>query len=195
RSRGLIPAGARATGERSERPLHRLRPSPSIASQGRNRSRGRPQRWILPCLRGRGTMRSMVEGVLPTPARGLNAMKAQPKASHYINGRFVDDEQGQPLEVIYPATGEVIARLHAATENIVELAIESARTAQEQWARMRPTERGRILRRAADLLYARNDEIARLETLDTGKPVQETTVADPASAAEVIEFFGGVVAG
>jgi len=122
-------------------------------------------------------------------------MKAQPKASHYINGRFVDDEQGQPLEVIYPATGEVIARLHAATENIVELAIESARTAQEQWARMRPTERGRILRRAADLLYARNDEIARLETLDTGKPVQETTVADPASAAEVIEFFGGVVAG
>ena len=122
-------------------------------------------------------------------------MRAQPKASHYINGRFVDDEQGHPLEVIYPATGEVIARLHAATENIVELAIESARAAQEQWARMRPTERGRILRRAADLLYARNDEIARLETLDTGKPVQETTVADPASAAEVIEFFGGVVAG
>ncbi|MBX9464553.1 MAG: betaine-aldehyde dehydrogenase [Aquamicrobium sp.] len=122
-------------------------------------------------------------------------MRAQPKASHYINGRFVDDEQGQPLEVIYPATGEVIARLHAATENIVELAIESARAAQEQWARIRPTERGRILRRAADLLYARNDEIAHLETLDTGKPVQETTVADPASAAEVIEFFGGVVAG
>lgn len=122
-------------------------------------------------------------------------MKAQPKASHYINGRFVDDEQGQPLEVIYPATGEVIARLHAATENIVELAIESARTAQEQWARIRPAERGRILRRAADLLYARNDEIARLETLDTGKPLQETTVADPASAAEAIEFFGGVVAG
>jgi betaine-aldehyde dehydrogenase len=122
-------------------------------------------------------------------------MRAQPKASHYINGRFVDDEQGQPLEVIYPATGEVIARLHAATENIVELAIESARAAQEQWARIRPTERGRILRRAADLLHARNDEIAHLETLDTGKPVQETTVADPASAAEVIEFFGGVVAG
>ena len=122
-------------------------------------------------------------------------MKAQPRASHYINGQFVDDEQGQPMEVIYPATGEVIARLHGATPNIVELAIEAARSAQSEWARMRPGDRGRILRRAADLLRERNDEIARIETLDTGKPIQETTVADPASAAEALEFFGGVVAG
>ena len=122
-------------------------------------------------------------------------MKAQPKASHYINGRFVDDEQGAPVEVIYPATGEVIARLHAATPNIVELAVEAARAAQDGWARLRPAERGRILRRAADILHARNEELARLETLDTGKPLQETTVADPASAAEALEFFGGVVAG
>lgn len=122
-------------------------------------------------------------------------MRAQPQASHYINGRFVDDEQGAPLEVIYPATGEVIARLHAATPNIVELAIAAARAAQVEWARMRPADRGRILRRAADILRARNDEISHIETLDTGKPIQETTVADPASAAEALEFFGGVVAG
>ena len=122
-------------------------------------------------------------------------MRAQPKASHYINGRFVDDDQGPPLDVIYPATGEVIARLHAATPNIVELAVEAARAAQEQWARVRPSDRGRIMRRAADILRARNDEISQIETLDTGKPIQETTVADPASAAEALEFFGGVVAG
>ena len=122
-------------------------------------------------------------------------MKAQPKASHYINGRFVEDDQGQPLEVIYPATGEVVARLHAPTPNIVELPVEAARAAQEEWGRKRPADRGRILRRAADILRARNDEIARIETLDTGKPIQETTVADPASAAEALEFFGGVVAG
>ncbi|TYR34333.1 betaine-aldehyde dehydrogenase [Mesorhizobium microcysteis] len=122
-------------------------------------------------------------------------MLAQPKASHYIDGRFVEDTNGAPLEVIYPATGEVIARLHAATPEIVERAIQSAAAAQAKWARMRPADRGRILRRAADLLRERNDEIARVETLDTGKPIQETTVADPASAAEAIEFFGGVVAG
>lgn len=121
-------------------------------------------------------------------------MKAQPKASHYINGSYVEDAGGQTLDVIYPATGEVIARLHAATDNIVELAIEAARAAQGAWARMSPTERGRVLRRAADLLRERNDEIARLETFDTGKAIQETLVADPASAADALEFFGGAVA-
>ncbi|MBI1620790.1 betaine-aldehyde dehydrogenase [Aquamicrobium zhengzhouense] len=122
-------------------------------------------------------------------------MRAQPKASHYINGRYVEDDQGTPLDVIYPATGEVIARLHAATPHIIEQAISAAAEAQLEWARMRPADRGRILRRAADLLRERNEEISHLETLDTGKPIQETTVADPASAAEALEFLGGVVAG
>lgn len=122
-------------------------------------------------------------------------MRAQPKASHYINGSYVDDEQGQPFDVIYPATGEVIGRIHAATPNIIELAVEAARVGQAEWARMRPADRGRILRKAADLIHERNEELSRLETLDTGKPIQETIVADPLSAAEALEFFGGVVAG
>jgi len=122
-------------------------------------------------------------------------MRAQPKASHYINGRYVEDDQGTPLDVIYPATGEVVARLHAATPQIIEQAISTAAEAQLEWARMRPADRGRILRRAADLLRERNEEISHIETLDTGKPIQETTVADPASAAEALEFLGGVVAG
>ncbi len=121
-------------------------------------------------------------------------MRAQPTASHYVNGRYVDDEQGAALPVIYPATGETIATLHAATTNIVELAVEAAHEAQPRWARMRPADRGRVLRRAADILRARNAELARLETLDTGKAIQETLVADPASAAEALEFFGGAVA-
>ena len=121
-------------------------------------------------------------------------MKAQPKASHYINGRFVEDEGGRELPVIYPATGETIATLHAATENIVELAVEAARAAQPAWARLKPVERGRILRKASDLLRERNEALSRLETLDTGKPIQETRVADAASAADCLEYFGGAVA-
>ena len=120
-------------------------------------------------------------------------MKAQPKASHYINGRFVDDDQGAELASIYPATGETIATLRAATPNIVELAVESARAAQPAWARLKPVERGRILRRAADILRAKNAELARLETLDTGKAIQETLVADALSAADALEFLGGAV--
>ncbi|WP_048646086.1 betaine-aldehyde dehydrogenase [Nitratireductor soli] len=121
-------------------------------------------------------------------------MRAQPKASHYINGRYVEDEQGAVIDVLYPATGETIARVHSATENIVELAMEAARSAQPAWARLKPVERGRILRRAAELVLARNDDLARLETLNTGKALQETLVADAPSAAEALEFFGGAVA-
>ncbi|MCV3239956.1 betaine-aldehyde dehydrogenase [Mesorhizobium sp. ZC-5] len=121
-------------------------------------------------------------------------MKVQPIASHYINGRFVEDEQGAVLPVIYPATGEEIATLHSATPNIVELAVEAAREAQPAWARLKPVERGRILRKAADLLRERNAQLARLETLDTGKAIQETLVADAASAADAIEYFAGAIA-
>ena len=121
-------------------------------------------------------------------------MRAQPKASHYVNGRYIDDERGAPIPVIYPATGETIAELRSATQNIVELALEAAREAQPAWARLKPVERGRILRRAADILRARNEELSRLETLDTGKAIQETLVADAASAADCLEFFAGAVA-
>jgi betaine-aldehyde dehydrogenase len=121
-------------------------------------------------------------------------MKAQPKASHYVNGRFVEDDQGAPIDVIYPATGETIARLHSATSRIVEQAVEAAKSAQPAWARLKPVERGRILRRAADMLRACNAELARLETLDTGKPIQETLVADAPSAADALEFLAGAVA-
>jgi len=121
-------------------------------------------------------------------------MRAQPRASHYINGGYVEDESGAALDVIHPGSGEAIARLHSATPNVVELAIEAARAAQPAWARLKPVERGRVLRRAADLLRARNDELARLETLDTGKAIQETLVADAPSAADALEYLGGAVA-
>lgn len=121
-------------------------------------------------------------------------MRAQPTASHYVNGRYIEDEGGARLPVIYPATGETIAVLHSATPNVLELAVEAARAAQPAWARLKPVERGRILRRAADILRARNTDLARIETLDTGKAIQETLVADAPSAADCLEYFGGAVA-
>jgi betaine-aldehyde dehydrogenase len=121
-------------------------------------------------------------------------MKAQPPASHFIDGEYVEDIAGAAFDSIYPATGEVIARLHAATPAIVDKAIASAKRAQGEWAAMSPTARGRILKRAADIMRERNRELSELETLDTGKPIQETIVADPTSGADAFEFFGGVAA-
>ena len=117
---------------------------------------------------------------------------AQPKASHFIAGEYVEDSAGDPLDVVYAATGETIARLHAATPAIVDRALASAKAAQAGWAAMSGTERGRVLRRAADILRERNRELSVLETLDTGKPLSETLVADATSGADALEYFGGL---
>lgn len=121
-------------------------------------------------------------------------MKTQPTASHFINGTYVEDTAGTPIEVIYPATGEVIATVHAATPAIIEQALTAAKTAQAAWAAMSGTERGRILRRAADIMRERNHDLSVLETYDTGKPYQETSVADATSGADALEYFGGMAA-
>ena len=121
-------------------------------------------------------------------------MQTQPTASHFINGAYVEDTNGTPIEVIYPATGAVIAKVHAATPEIIEQAITSARAAQVAWAAMTGTERGRILRRAADIMRERNHDLSVLETYDTGKPYQETSVADATSGADALEYFGGIAA-
>lgn len=117
---------------------------------------------------------------------------AQPTASHFINGAYVEDTSGTPIDVIYPATGEVIARVYAATPAVIDQALDAARIAQLEWAKMAGTERGRILRRAADMLRERNYDLSVLETLDTGKPLQETLVADATSGADALEYFGGL---
>lgn len=119
-------------------------------------------------------------------------MIAQPEASHFVNGAYLEDSEGAVIEVINPANGEVIASLHEATPAVIDAALASAAAAQAEWAARKPVERGRILRRAADLIRDYGDSLARLETLDTGKPLQETLVADWPSGADALEYFGGL---
>ncbi|WP_121065439.1 betaine-aldehyde dehydrogenase [Chachezhania antarctica] len=118
----------------------------------------------------------------------------QPQASHFIDGAYVEDTAGAPIPVIFAADGEEIARLHAGTPAIVDRAITAAQAAQKDWAKWSPRERGRVLTRAAQIIRERNEDLSQLETLDTGKPIQETTVADATSAADALEYFGGLAA-
>jgi len=95
---------------------------------------------------------------------------------------------------INPATGEVLATIKVDGPAEVDAAVQAAAEAQRKWAATTGTERGRILRRAADILRSRNAELARLETQDTGKPIQETSVVDVISGADCLEYFAGVAA-
>ncbi|MCA8884883.1 MAG: betaine-aldehyde dehydrogenase [Rhodobacteraceae bacterium] len=119
-------------------------------------------------------------------------MIAQPEASHFVNGAYLEDAEGPQIDVIYPADGRSVATLHGATPDVVERALRTAQAALPAWRAMTGTERGRILRRAADIIRDRNRALSELETLDTGKPLQETLVADAASGADALEYFGGL---
>ena len=121
-------------------------------------------------------------------------MDAQPEASHFVNGAYLEDRAGPRIPVIFPATGEEIAEVHGATPDVVAAALAAADAAKADWAARSPGERGRVLRRAADMIRDRNEDLSRLETLDTGKPIQETRVADATSGADSLEYFGGLAA-
>ena len=116
----------------------------------------------------------------------------QPTAKHFIDGRYVEDLNGARFDVIYLASGDVIAQIHAGTDRLVEQALSAAHAAQQDWAARSGTERGRVLRRAADLIRARNRELTVLESYDAGKPLSKTLYVDATSGADALEYFGGL---
>ena len=116
----------------------------------------------------------------------------QPAASHFVDGRYVEDTAGEAFDVVFPATGQVIARLHAATPAVIEQALASAARAQADWAGWSPRARGQVLTRAAQIMRARNHDLSVLETMDTGKPYSETSLVDATSGADALEYFGGL---
>ncbi len=99
---------------------------------------------------------------------------------------------GEKFASINPATGEVLGYVTAAGSAQVNAAVRAAQKAQAGWGALTGTERARVLRRAADILRSRNQELAELETRDTGKPIQETRVVDVASGADCFEYFAGL---
>ncbi len=99
---------------------------------------------------------------------------------------------GELFASINPATGEILGYVAAAGPARVNAAVRAAQKAQVAWGAALGSERARVLRRAADILRSRNQELAELETRDTGKPIQETMVVDVVSGADCFEYFAGL---
>lgn len=110
----------------------------------------------------------------------------------YIHGKLTDASGDETFQSVNPANGEVLAQVQRATQADVERAVVSAEQGQREWAAMTATQRSRILLRAVAILRDRNDELAVLETLDTGKPLSETSVVDIVTGADVLEYYAGL---
>ncbi len=136
----------------------------------------------------RALLTAFVEGRLSELAQA-ETQRANARATAQTSGA------GDTLRAINPATGALLAELAPDGAEQVDAAVARARAAQAKWAALTGAERGRILQRAARVLRERNDELAELETRNTGKPIQETRSVDVLSGAQCLEYYGGLAAG
>lgn len=113
-------------------------------------------------------------------------------ASSFINGKASSDNISNRLSNINPATNSEIGFVEFATEEQINSAVKSASNGFQVWLRTPATERAEILMKAAQLLRKRNDEIAKVEVEDTGKPIAEALEVDVVSGAEAIEYFASI---
>ena len=108
----------------------------------------------------------------------------------YLNGCYVSPCANAEIgHSTNPATGETLAQIQLSDVDEVNAAVRCAQAGQKHWASKTAVERSRILHRAVALLRERNDELAHLETLDTGKPISETASVDIHTGADVIEYY------
>ncbi len=121
-------------------------------------------------------------------------MSLLPEQPLYIDGRYRDATSGESFETINPATGEAICKVQIAGQQDVDDAVAAAQKGFETWSAMTGAQRGRILNDAAHLLKERNRELAELEVLDSGKPIQEAEAVDVISGADCIEYYAGLAA-
>ncbi len=115
-----------------------------------------------------------------------------PAAKMWIDGQARDAEDGRTIDTDNPATGARLTTLPRAGKGDVDRAVRSARTSFESgWGKIAPDERARILWKAGEILAARVAELARLEAIDTGKPVANASAIDVPRSADTFFYYSG----
>ena len=134
---------------------------------------------------------------------GMDTLELDPRLRHataflgkeplmLIDGELVSAASGKIFAVYNPASGAIIANVPAADKADVDLAVAAARRAfdERRWAKVSPSERGRILWKLADLIERDLEELAELESIDNGKPYAVARVADLPLAVDMFRYMG-----
>ena len=113
----------------------------------------------------------------------------------FIDGKFVDAENGARFTTENPATGQPIAEVAEGSLADVDRAVRAARAAVEHgpWSTMAPAERKRVLQRVADAIDAHTDELALIESLDAGKPIEDCRTIDIPDTANTIRWHAEAI--
>ncbi|MDY3115010.1 MAG: aldehyde dehydrogenase family protein [Sutterella sp.] len=111
----------------------------------------------------------------------------------FINGEWVDAEGGKTFETFNPATGEKLADCADASPADIDRAVAAARAAFPAWSKTSPEQRANLLLKIADLVEANLDRLAKIETMDNGKPIRETTLVDLPLTVDHFRYFAGAL--
>ncbi len=110
----------------------------------------------------------------------------------FIDGKFVDAESGETMATLNPHDNSEIAQIAMAGHADVDKAVHAAQRAYPKWSRMAAMDRGRILLKLADLIEANAEQLALLESLDTGHPIRDSRILDVPRTAVTYRYFGGM---
>src|SRR5438093_12491732 len=110
----------------------------------------------------------------------------------FIGGEFVDSIEGGRIPVLNPHDNTTLAEVSEAGPADIDRAVAAARRAFPVWKRMPAAERGRLLAKLADAIEADAENLARLETLDTGHPIRDTRGLDAPRTVATFRYFAGL---
>lgn len=112
---------------------------------------------------------------------------------NYVNGEWTPPVKGQYFENVTPVTGEVFCEVARSTAEDIDLALDAAHAAKEQWGKTSPAERANLLNKIADRMEENLEKLAVAETWENGKPVRETLNADIPLAIDHFRYFAGAI--
>src|SRR5438445_12225271 len=109
----------------------------------------------------------------------MSATKTEYKA--FVGGNWVDSASGETMDVINPATGEVVATVPRCSAEDVDRAVAAAKAAWATWSEKTPKDRSELLHALADVMEEHAEELAQLESLNVGKPLMASRAEMPFS--------------
>ena len=123
----------------------------------------------------------------------MKKAELQERYGLYIDGEWVESSEGKTIETFSPSTGEKLSTISEGSKEDVDKAVKAAWAAFETWSKTTRVERAAYLNKIADIIEENAEHLARVESMDNGKPVRETLAVDIPSAVEHFRYFAGAI--
>lgn len=180
----------------------------SLSATKRRRCESFTYKWSSPCFSFPSDVRGGVSWQRKIICSGASSSSLEihftilaamslpfPPRELYYDGQVRPASSGKTFRTVNPATATPLADIQVASNADIDAAIAAGERAFPSWSQTPPIVRARILQKAALLLRERNDEIARVETLDCGKAFSETSTVDVVTGADVLEYYANLIGG